>query len=200
MQVEKFQRKPFPVSAVRVTEENMNQVRKWCDGEIKKQEGSGAPFIFVRVNNPTSERQNQAFVGDHVVYMQGAGYKIYTHASFKRTFEPVAKEAPIDMTEAAKKISTNQGVKVIRGAKLRSVDLTTEEPDPAKGVYPVEVSPPLNPDPELVDNSEGNRKIREQDRKVVEAVEEAKDDTIKPTSTEEPALTEEKKEQDNGVE
>ncbi len=140
LEVEKYQRKPFPVTAVRVTEENFKQVRKWCDGTIKKHEGSGASFIFVRVNNPAGERQNQAYVGDWVVYMPGAGYKVYGHASFKRTFVKVEVEKvdPAVVEKQVRSEAAKKGIRVIKDARLRNINLVAEEPDPSKGVYPVE--------------------------------------------------------------
>lgn len=110
---DKYERKPFPVDAVRVTEENMAAVRKWCDGRIEKVEGSDVKCIFVRVANPATDRQNKAMVGHWLVYMPGSGYKVYTHQAFKRTFRKAEAAEPIDMIDTAKRLSTKEGVRVI---------------------------------------------------------------------------------------
>lgn len=119
MQTEKFQRKPFLVDGIRVTQENMEDVRKWCDGKIEKMQGSDVSFVFVRVANPATDRQNKAFVGNWVIYMPGTGYKVYTNKSFKRTFEPVFKKPVEPMMKA-------DGPHVVANARPHSVSLDAE--------------------------------------------------------------------------
>lgn len=122
---EKFNRRPFVVDAWKVTDENMRKVAKWCDGKIEKMQGSDVSYIFVRVANPTTDRQNKAFVGNWVVYMPGSGYKVFAHKSFRRTFQPIEKEE-INLEEAAEKLSAAKGVRVIKDARLHSVSLDAE--------------------------------------------------------------------------
>lgn len=101
MQTEKFTRKPFPIDAVQVTNENMAAVAKWCQGEVLTTdpkiaeqlghpEEGGKPYISVKVRNPMNDRQTQAFDRDWVVYA-GKGYMVYTNKAFRRSFEPVFK-------------------------------------------------------------------------------------------------------------
>jgi hypothetical protein len=84
---EKFARKPFYVDAIQVTEENMQEVAKWCDGTVEGTD-AGENFIKVRVHRPLNERQTKAFVNDWILYA-GSGYKIYTPKAFNHSFERV---------------------------------------------------------------------------------------------------------------
>lgn len=98
MKTEKFTRKPFPIDAVQVTAENMDEVAAWCQGEVLATDSAIAEglnkeperFIKVRVHHPMTERQTKAFVGDWVLYAS-KGYKVYTDKAFARSFEPVYK-------------------------------------------------------------------------------------------------------------
>jgi hypothetical protein len=84
----KYIRKPFEIDAVQVTEENLEDIAKWCSGEVQK-EAHGKKdvrFVKVRVNRPLNERQTKAFVGDWVLYA-GTGYKVYTAKAFDSCFE-----------------------------------------------------------------------------------------------------------------
>lgn len=84
MIVEKFSRKSFPVEAVQVTADNMAEVSRWCDGDIRTEDG--VKYIKVRVHNPINERQTKAQVSDWVLYA-GKGYKVYKDSAFKKSFD-----------------------------------------------------------------------------------------------------------------
>ena len=83
MIVEQFVRKSFPVEAVRVTAENIEEVAQWCDGDVQTE--NNQPFIKVRVQNPLNDRQTKAYFGDWVLYA-GKGYKVYKDAAFNKSF------------------------------------------------------------------------------------------------------------------
>lgn len=89
MKIQKFRRKPFTVEGVRVTKKNMEEVAKWCNGEVKKNP-KGVKHIFVNVHRPMNEKQTMAFVGDWILF-QNRGFKIYTQNAFSRNFELVEK-------------------------------------------------------------------------------------------------------------
>lgn len=99
MQTQKFQRKPFLVDCVQVTEENMAEVAEWCKGTVTSTDSAIAEkfkkkvqtWIQVETQQPMNDRQKQAFVGDWILYANH-GFKIYTPNAFERTFEPVFKE------------------------------------------------------------------------------------------------------------
>lgn len=83
MKTAKFTRKPFEVDAVQVTAENINDVAKWCQGEVVNEDGQ--QFVKVRVLRVLNDRQTKAFIGDWVLYA-GTGYKVYTAKAFQKSF------------------------------------------------------------------------------------------------------------------
>lgn len=92
----KFLRKPFYVDAVRVTEENIEEVAEWCEGEVRSAEKGR--YIKVRVRRPLNVRQTCAHIGDWVL-SAGSGFKVYTPKGFKESFDPAENSAPAQ-TEA----------------------------------------------------------------------------------------------------
>lgn len=88
MIVNKYARKPFYVEAVQVTAENIQEVAKWCSGQVYHvAEANGDhTFIKVKVKRPLSARQTKAFVGDWVL-KAGTGYKVYTSDAFDKSFD-----------------------------------------------------------------------------------------------------------------
>lgn len=90
---EKYTRKPFSIDAIRVTEENLEEVAQWCGGEIHKY--NGKRFIKVDVNRPLTEKQTKAFAGDWVL-KAGTGFKVYQHKAFQHCFDKVAEESKQD--------------------------------------------------------------------------------------------------------
>lgn len=93
---EKYVRKPLYVDAVRVTQNNFNEMIAWCDGELEFEEtrsGSSRKFIRIDVHNPhpKNDRQKKAFVGDWILKTE-RGFKIYTNKAFKASFDPVVTE------------------------------------------------------------------------------------------------------------
>lgn len=91
VQTKRFQRKPFYVEAIQVTEENMAEVAEWCGGPIKhtrpksSENVEPAPYIQVPVISPKSVRQTRGYVGDWVL-KAGEGFKVYADKSFKQSF------------------------------------------------------------------------------------------------------------------
>lgn len=86
----RYARKPFFVDAVQVTAENISEVAKWCNGDVRT-DNTGAKYVKVRVHMPKNPRQTQAFVGDWVLFA-GTGYKVYTPKAFVGSFERAADE------------------------------------------------------------------------------------------------------------
>jgi hypothetical protein len=91
MKTTKFTRKPFEVDAVQVTAENIEEVAKWCQGDVATDPDTGKQFIKVRVMRVINERQTQAYVGDWVLYA-GTGYKVYTPKAFQKSFVEKTEE------------------------------------------------------------------------------------------------------------
>jgi hypothetical protein len=90
---EKYARTTFYVEAIRITLENFEDVAKWCGGETKLEkrgpDRSGTrnltQFIEVPVNNPLSDKQKWAYVGNWVL-KAGTGFKVYTDKAFQACF------------------------------------------------------------------------------------------------------------------
>ena len=92
LELKKFLRKPLQVEGVQVTEDNMDELSEWCQGEVRvlpdKKTGGETPYIHVRVHHPLSPRQTRAFVGDYILYAN-KGYKVYTNKALKKSFDEV---------------------------------------------------------------------------------------------------------------
>ena len=115
LKIENYTRKPFPVEAVQVTEENLNEVAKWCGGDIHTstktlRNAAGEetskikrPFIKVDVHRPLNDRQTKAFVGDWVLKSE-SGFKVYTLKAFDNSFQ---KKFVGESSETVGKLSTD---------------------------------------------------------------------------------------------
>lgn len=84
MEIQKFQKKPLIVDAVRVSASNFNEVADWCQGTVEQADGT--EYIKVHVLNPMNERQTRAFVGDWILYA-GRGFKVYKDKAFTSAFD-----------------------------------------------------------------------------------------------------------------
>lgn len=87
MITKKFVRSPLEIDAVQVTEENMEEVAKWCDGVIKTA-SDGKTYIKVKTARPLHEAHTRAYP-NHWVCVSKMGYKVYTNRSFERNFNEV---------------------------------------------------------------------------------------------------------------
>jgi hypothetical protein len=93
----KYVKNPFYVEAVQVTADNLDEVARWCSGEIIKSllpkvdrapdDTEAVECVKVPVLRPANDRWTKAFVGDWVV-KAGAGFKVYAAKAFKRDFKP----------------------------------------------------------------------------------------------------------------
>lgn len=86
MQIQKFQRKPFSVDGVKVTDDNLDAVAAWCLGEVVVNPKTSKKHIRVDAHRPLTERQTMALPGDWVLFYN-RGYKVYTETAFSRNFE-----------------------------------------------------------------------------------------------------------------
>lgn len=105
----KYVRKPLFVDAIQVTTQNFEEVAQWCQGDIQSthdfEQGvtSDKNHIRVRVHNPKSVRQTQAFVGDWILYAE-RGYKVYTNKAFHNSFDQVEEEIKPGFSDAEEDI------------------------------------------------------------------------------------------------
>lgn len=92
LKIEDYTRIPFPVKVVRVTEQNMSEVARWCSGEVHVVERHGTrtisqKYVKVDVFRPMNDRQTMAFVGDYVLKSQDS-FKVYNETAFRASFQP----------------------------------------------------------------------------------------------------------------
>lgn len=90
IEVQKYVRKPFYVVAVKVTEENMEAVATWCNGEIKT--SNGIRYVYLK-NRPSGRpsRYYNATDGDWIL-KSDRGFQVYNEPAFDRYFESVNGE------------------------------------------------------------------------------------------------------------
>lgn len=90
MKPEMYQRRPVTivVEAVQITEENLYDIAKWCDGDVRSYKGK--KFVQVDVLHPLSPEHSKARVGDWVLKSE-QGYKIFNDQAFKKGWEPVTE-------------------------------------------------------------------------------------------------------------
>lgn len=88
-----FERKTFRVEAVHVTRENLAEVAKWCEGEVK--EGNRHPddiekYVDVVVNRIGRIRTEHAYPGSWISRLwEGSCFKIYSNKAFTEAFARV---------------------------------------------------------------------------------------------------------------
>lgn len=104
LETTQYIRKPFSIDAVQVTDDNIKEVAKWVDSEVRTD--SQGQYVKVRVHRPLNDRQTKAYVGDWVLYA-GTGYKVYTPKAFAQSFEQVSGESKMIDTSAPKKSPKN---------------------------------------------------------------------------------------------
>jgi hypothetical protein len=132
VKTETYIRKPLYVDAVRVTEENFDDIALWCQGDILTEVSPGQNtkrYIKVRVVNPKMPRQTQAFVGDWILYTE-RGYKVYTNRAFRLAFDLLSGDTPSGVVA-----QTNGGVEatlerapVVSGPGVVSETVVSEQP------------------------------------------------------------------------
>lgn len=93
--IAQYARKPFLVSAVQVTAENLTVVAEWCGGAILIKPATPkfpeTKYIKVPVKRPLTHRQTLAYPGDWVLY-NGVGFKVYTPKAFEESFDKLESD------------------------------------------------------------------------------------------------------------
>lgn len=87
IEIQVYVRKPFYVEAVLVTEENMETVAAWCNGNVQTYKKNPDRYIKVQVANPRSSRQTRAYAGDWVLKAEGESFKVYRAEPFNKVFD-----------------------------------------------------------------------------------------------------------------
>jgi hypothetical protein len=99
MEPSKYQRKPFRVQAIQVTDENLSDLAEWCGGWVKLEEDGFDTFksyVDVPIAKPAGRYRLQrvrAYVGDWLVRLtEDNVFKIYKTRSFLEIFEEVPSD------------------------------------------------------------------------------------------------------------
>lgn len=117
METSKYVRKSFDVDAIRVTDDNIEEVAQWCGGTIEAPHALSLEedkHIKVRVRYPISERQTKAFVGDWVLN-SGRGFKVYTNNAFNKQFvisDPTPEQISDEAIEKLRNVFNNTDEKI----------------------------------------------------------------------------------------
>jgi len=118
----KYIRKPVVIEAVLVTEANINDVARWCGGQVvvdlAKPENT---HIKVRVIKPQDEEQTKAFVGRYILKL-GKSFKVYTQEAFNKGFEEAPAEvfaSADDLLRLKNKLNSEESRKSVSGIMHR---------------------------------------------------------------------------------
>lgn len=89
METKQYTRKPFPVSAVQVTLQNIEEVAQWCNGTIEyrptKMMGTITDLPVIRLKG-LGDKDFEAALGFWVVELKGS-FRSYKPAAFEGTFD-----------------------------------------------------------------------------------------------------------------
>lgn len=96
---EKYVKKPLFVDAVRVTEQNFDELVDWVQTTTQAEviDDGSKKFIKIFVHSPKNAKQTKAFIGDWLLKTD-LGIKIYTNRAFRGSFEPVEVEEFVPAT------------------------------------------------------------------------------------------------------
>lgn len=92
MDTNEYIRKPFTVTAVEVTLENINEVAEWCKGTVVMETvrmlgtETKLPVIKLKGQGDSRGKEFSATLGCYVVELKGA-FRIYKQVQFFQSFE-----------------------------------------------------------------------------------------------------------------
>jgi hypothetical protein len=92
MDTQQYTRKPFPVTAVQVTLQNIDEVAEWSKGTIEqvstKMLGTETPLPVIKIQGQGDNRGKEftATLGCYVVELKGS-FRVYKPAQFDASFE-----------------------------------------------------------------------------------------------------------------
>lgn len=87
LEINTYDRRPFEVEAVRVTQDNLDEVAAWCAGHhmIEARGSDAVHFVHVPVIRAMNENQSKAYIG-HWVLKSDRGYRVFTDKAFQKIF------------------------------------------------------------------------------------------------------------------
>jgi len=101
MEIKQFTRKPFPVNAVQVTLQNIEEVAEWCKGAIEyvptKMMGTITDLPVVKMKGMGENRGKEfvASLGCWIVELKGS-FRSYKHAQFEASFDEYNEVGPFE--------------------------------------------------------------------------------------------------------
>lgn len=97
METRQYTRKPFPVNAVQVTLQNIEQVAEWCRGTVElvstRMLGTSTDLPVIKIQGQGDNRGKlfTASLGCFVVEQKGS-FRVYKPAQFEASFDTVPEE------------------------------------------------------------------------------------------------------------
>lgn len=100
LSIKTFSRREYSVDGVQVTTENINDVARWCGGQVMAETAKDGVtqvlYIKVDVHRPLNEKQTRAYVSDYVL-VSPTGYKVYTERALEKNFEEQGGDTFVDL-------------------------------------------------------------------------------------------------------
>lgn len=96
MEATRFMRIPFFVTGYQITEDNMEDIARWCQGHVIH--GADDSFVRVPVYRAAHPRQTEGRVGEWVIVSIQRGrrsFKVYTDEWLRKQFIEIPTE-PVD--------------------------------------------------------------------------------------------------------
>lgn len=94
-----YQRKTFRVQAIQLTKDNLAEVSRWCDGEVRIETsgpggGLGEAYVIVKIGQINGRPQHaNAYAGDWVTRLSVENnFRVYKDKSFKEAFEEMNRD------------------------------------------------------------------------------------------------------------
>lgn len=88
VEFETYDRRTFEIQAIRITNENMQDIAEMCMGGIGRPTSEDVrPYVNVPVMIDKRVVRQKAHVGDYLTY-NGKEFKVYTKKSFAAAFVP----------------------------------------------------------------------------------------------------------------
>lgn len=112
-----------------VTEENIEEVAAWCNGEVGGEDKER--FVKVTDKNAISTRQAKAFVDDYILKMSdtGTSFKAFTEKAFKKSYEPIVGSGEKLRNRVGPGASDREVARSARTGKFVSHDEAEANPD-----------------------------------------------------------------------
>lgn len=94
LDIRKFQAKP--VSAVKVTKDNMAEIAEWCGGKMITHATSGKPVLVVPVGNQAQgPKVRSARIGEWVFRESTGVFRLFYEKPFFAIFDEVLEDQPV---------------------------------------------------------------------------------------------------------